>query len=283
MNQTKTVRPSPIAGRWYPGSPQELAASVDAYIAAARLPSLPGEVIAVMAPHAGHVYSGAVAGYAFAAVRGSSPEVVVVVSPMHHPYPYTLLTSLHRAYATPLGEVAVDAEALAALESHLQQEHGWGLTPVAQDPEHSLEIEIPFLQRALTGTFRLLPVMVRSGSGSVIRSLGAAIAKVVKNRKALLVASTDLSHFYQRNTAEKLDNEMLRRVAAFDPQAVLQAEEEGAAFACGSGALAAVMWAARQLGADRAVVLRYATSGDITGDYAQVVGYGAAVFTRPSS
>jgi hypothetical protein len=274
------VRPSPIAGRWYPGDPQRLAASVDGYLDDARLPAIRGRVIAVMAPHAGHLYSGPVAGYAFAALRGLSAELAVVVSPMHYPYPYPLLTSLHAAYATPLGQIPVDRPAVAALDAALQDELGFGLVAVAQDPEHSLEIELPFLQRALQPGFRLLPVMVHEQNVVVARGLGRCLARILHGRQALLVASTDLSHFYSQATARALDSEMLRRVEAFDPLAVLQAEEEGKGFACGRGALTAVMWAAGELGANHAQVLRHATSGDITGDISEVVGYGAAVFTR---
>lgn len=280
MKTLQSVRPSPIAGTWYSANPKDLASRIDRYLAAARLPEISGEVIAVMAPHAGHIYSGSVAGYAFAAVKGMSPELVAVVSPMHYPYPYPLLTSLHRAYATPLGEVPVDFPAVEALDHLLQERLGEGLTGVAQDPEHSLEIELPFLQRALPEAFTLLPVMVHEQSQATVHALGEALAQVLLERNALLVASTDLSHFYPQQTADSLDGEMLRRVERFDPQAVLQAEDEGKGFACGRGALAAVMWAARALGADRALVLKHATSGDVSGDYSQVVGYGAAAFLK---
>lgn len=274
------VRPSPIAGRWYPGNAARLRESVDAYLRAARLPALDGEVVAVIAPHAGHVYSGPVAGHAFAAVQGMTPEVVAVVSPMHYPYSYPLLTSGHRAYATPLGEIEVDQPLVEALDRRLRQALGFGVTPVWQDEEHSLEIELPFLQRALASSFRLLPVMVREQSVPVVRALGQALAEVLADRDALLVASSDLSHYYPDAQARVLDAEMLRRVEAFDPESVLQAEEEGKAFACGRGAIAAVLWAARNLGANQVRVVNYATSGDTSGDYSRVVGYGAAVVLR---
>lgn len=273
-------RPSPIAGRWYPGEARQLARSVDGYLEAARLPEIEGRVIAVMAPHAGHVYSGPVAGYAFAAVRGLQPEVVAIVSPMHFPYQPALLTSDHSAYETPLGQVPIDSESLQALDELLQAELGFGLTPVRKDPEHSLEIELPFLQRSLKGSFRLIPIMVRDQSARVAQVLGEALAKVLGDRPALLVASTDLSHFYPQELANSLDAEMLRQVEAFDPAGVLRVEEEGKGFACGRSALAAVLWAARDLGAIRVQVLHHATSGDVTGDYSEVVGYAAAVITK---
>jgi AmmeMemoRadiSam system protein B len=273
-------RPSPIAGQWYPGDARTLASSVDEYIHQARLPAIEGQVIAVMAPHAGHVYSGPVAGYAFAALRGLQPDLVAVISPSHHPYPQELLTTAHDAYVTPLGSVPVDREAVQALDAALQKELGFGLSAIQRDREHSLEIELPFLQRVLPEGFRLLPVMVRDLAVHTVHTLGMQLAAVLQDRNAVLVASTDLSHFYTQELAKRLDSEVLRRVEAFDPQGVLDAEEEGVGFACGRGALAAVLWAAQALGADTVKVLHHATSGDVTGDYDQVVGYGAAVVLK---
>jgi AmmeMemoRadiSam system protein B len=169
---------------------------------------------------------------------------------------------------------------LDILETDLRLTAGIGLAPIRQDPEHSLEIELPFLQRALGGEFTLLPVMVRDASAPVTRLLGRALAKSLAERDAILVASTDLSHFYPQAIANTLDGEMLHHLESFDPEGVLRVEEEGKGFACGRGALAAVLWAARDLGANQVKILRYATSGDVTGDYGQVVGYAAAVVTK---
>ena len=276
------VRPSPLAGQWYPATPDALARMVDEFLdrAQAALPSFTGDVVGLVAPHAGYIYSGPVAAYAFAAVRGHAYDLVAVISPMHHPYGGPLLSTDHQAYATPLGTIPVDAQALNRLDEILRQTLGHGLRYLRNDPEHSLEIELPFLQRALAQPFRLLPVMVREQTRPVAEALGHALAEVLRGQNALLVASTDLSHYYPQPLAEVLDREMLRRIEAFDPVAVLQAEVEGKGFACGKGAVAAVMWAARDLGATQARVLHYATSGDTTGDYDAVVGYGAAVFLR---
>lgn len=280
MKAIDDVRPSPIAGKWYPADPRRLAESVDRFIQDAGSPDVVGEVVAIMVPHAGHVFSGPVAGYAFAAVRGCPVQVVALVSPMHYPYPAALLTSAHAAYATPLGQVPVDQAALQGLDEYLATHGGFNLTRVANDPEHSLEIELPFLQRALSEPFVLIPVMVREHDPNLLQVLARGLAQALAERPALLVASTDLSHFYPQDVANQLDAEVLRRVEAFDPQAVLDAEDEGKGFACGRGALATVLWAARELGADHVQILRHATSGDVTGDYDQVVGYGAAVVTR---
>jgi MEMO1 family protein len=274
------VRPSPIAGQWYNGNAQALAQSVDSFIANAQLPDLAGEVVALIAPHAGHVYSGPVAGYAFRAVQGKSYDVVAVVSPMHRYYPEALLTSAHKAYGTPLGALPIDTQAVSDLDSALKASLSFGLSTAAYDSEHSLEIELPFLQRALAGEFKLLPVMVRDPDPAVTRPLGLALAQVLRGRAALLVASTDLSHFYPEQEADRLDGAMLDQIAAFSPEGVFAAENAGKGYACGLGAVMAVLWAARELGADQVKVLQHATSGAVTGDYSSVVGYGAAVVLK---
>lgn len=282
MRVNPETRPSPIAGQWYPSDPVRLAASIDGYLEASKPAHLAGEVVAVMAPHAGHIYSGPVAAHAFKTLTGLPVDLAAVISPMHHPYQVPLLTTAHAAYRTPLGDVQVDQPALSELDAALMEELGFGLSPVARDPEHSLEIEIPFLQRVLPPSFMLLPVMVRDQRANVARSLGKALAQVLSGRRAILVASTDLSHFYSHSTAQILDSAILHEVEAFDPEGVLKAEEEGRGFACGKAALAAVMWAAKELGATRATILHYATSAEVSGDFGQVVGYAAAAFTRES-
>ncbi len=274
------VRPSPLAGRWYDDDPEVLARSVDGYLDSAQLPDLEGEVIAVIAPHAGHTYSGAVAGYAFAALRGRSPDLVAVIAPMHHPYYEPLITTAHEAYSTPLGNILVDKDTLNELDSVLKSELLFGLSPVENDPEHSLEIELPFLQRALSSGWKLLPVMVRVREASISERFGKALAKILRGKNFVLVASTDLSHFYNQQTALTYDRAMLNAIESFDPDGAFDLERAGKGFACGLGALTAVMWAARELGADKVKVLRHATSGDVTGDYSSVVGYGAAAILK---
>jgi AmmeMemoRadiSam system protein B len=274
MNAThrlQDVRPSPIAGRWYPADPLRLARSVDDYLDRASVPPVNGRLIGVLAPHAGHRYSGPVAGYAFKAVRGLSVDVVALVGPSHYPYDAPIVATAHDAYETPLGLVPVDRAALTALQRTLP------IRLVRTDPEHSLEIELPFLQRVL-GEFRLIPLALVDQSYALAQRLGQALAELLAGQKALLVASSDLSHFYPQTIARCLDQTVLDAVARFDPAEVIAAEEKGTGFACGRGAIATVMIAARQLGADTAQIVGYATSGDVTGDTSQVVGYGAALF-----
>jgi AmmeMemoRadiSam system protein B len=280
MSSISELRPSPIAGTWYEGNPQRLSQSVDEFLDRAVLPKLEGEVIGVIAPHAGHRYSGPVAGYAFAAIRGLTPSLVAVISPMHQPYPQPLITTAHSAYTTPLGIVPIDRQAVEDLSSRVKSRLGYGLSPVAYDQEHSLEIELPFIQRAVGMEFKLLPVMVRQVDPLTSRELGAALAETLAGKNALLVASTDLSHFYTQDEANQLDSEMLKRIESFTPDKLFDAEANGEGYACGLGATAAVLWAARALGADQVRVLNHATYGDVTGDLSSVVGYGAAVLLK---
>ncbi|MBN1201800.1 MAG: AmmeMemoRadiSam system protein B [Anaerolineae bacterium] len=276
MGSSRDVRPSPIAGKWYPGDPARLASAVDGYMERAEVPPVQGRLIGVLAPHAGYRYSGPVAGHAFKPLSGLNADVVALIGPSHYPYQAQIITSGYDAYETPLGQVPVDHEALETLRAVVP------IQTVVSDSEHSLEIELPFLQRTL-GEFRLIPLALIDQSWVLAERLGHALAGVLKGKKALLVASSDLSHFYTQSVANKLDQTVLDAVAAFDPVAVIRAEEQGKGFACGRGAIAAVMIAARDLGADTAHVVNYATSGDVTHDYHQVVGYGAALFCQAAT
>jgi MEMO1 family protein len=281
MKGIPELRPSPIAGTWYPDDPRLLAAEVDSYLNEASLPELDGKILGLIVPHAGHIYSGATAGYAFRSVRGASYQRVVLLSPLHGFHPAPFLTTAHKGYQTPLGPVWVDQEALLKLEKAMAARDLPGLTPLAVDDEHSIEIELPFLQRALAGEFRLLPVMVRTHDPEELQALGEALAEVLgEDPASLLVASTDLSHFYPLQTANKLDAAMLARIAEFSPKAVLRAEETGEGFACGVGAVAAVLWAAYTLGANAVEVVHHSTSAERTHDERSVVGYGAAVILK---
>lgn len=272
----RDIRPSPIAGRWYPGDAKRLSYSIDEMIESADVPPIDGQLIGVLAPHAGHHYSGPVAAYAFKLIKGMDVDLVALVGPSHQAYGARLITTGHDAYVTPLGPVRVSQAVLDDLRQIIP------LPAVRLDQEHSLEIELPFLQRTL-GSFELVPLALIDQSVSMAEELGRALSSVLAGKNALLVASSDLSHFYPQAVASELDHEVLDAVAAFDPIRVIKAEERGLGFACGRGAIGAVMIAARALGADTAQVLNYATSGDITHDYNQVVGYGAAAFYRASA
>lgn len=279
-NPIPSVRPSPIAGTWYSSNADRLTETIDTFLNQAELPPLPGQVVGLIAPHAGYQYSGAVAAYAFKTVLGKKFDYVAVLSPLHAFHPQPVLTTAHNAYQTPLGIIPVANDILDAIETRLQDRAGIGFTTVANDQEHSLEIELPFLQRALGGPFELIPIMLRSQSRSLTHQLGAALADVLRHHACLLVASSDLSHFYSDDQAHLLDQRVLKEVTNFSPNGLFDLLETGEGHACGLTAMAAVLWAAEALGADQATLLRYSTSAATTGDTSSVVGYASAVITR---
>ena len=277
MEFRQDARPSPIAGAWYTGDPKKLAAEIDQYIAGAKVScdEYPGELVGLVAPHAGHRYSGRTAGYAYKLAREFPRALAVILSPLHQYSGADFITSAHRAYQTPLGEVMVDQDAANRLDEKMRAA-GLALVQIAGDEEHSIEIQLPFLQRAWPGGFSLLPVMVRSHDPAKLRKFAQALHETISGRDCLLIASTDLSHFYPQDYAEVLDAEMLKRIKAMDARAVLSAEREGSGSACGAGGVAAMLWTAKLVGADDAYILNYSSSADATGDRSSVVGYGAA-------
>lgn len=211
------------------------------------------------------------AAYAYRAISGQRHRTVIVLGPLHAAHVDPLLTSAFDAYRTPLGPVSIDRGTVERIAQVLEQDFGRRLAAVDETSEHSIEVQLPFLQVVL-GEFQLVPIMLADQSGPVARHLAAALQAAFGGRLPLLLASSDLSHYFPQPVAERLDRELLRRVERLDPEAVLQAERQRVGYACGNGAIAAALWAVRPA---RARLLRYATSGDVTGDYSSVVGYAA--------
>ena len=280
MNHNPPVRRSPIAGAWYPSNPEVLRSEIDGYIDSAKELPLPGEVIGVIAPHAGYFYSGLTAGYAYRSVKGKTFDICAIFSPLHDYMPNNFLTSAHEAYATPLGEVPVDHELIEACSNKIETATGDTLQHIANDREHSLEIQLPFLQQALASPFSLLPVMVRTHDPILLETTARSFAEILINKNVLLIASTDLSHFYNEREANKLDSNMLKHMIEFSPEGVLKAERCGEGYACGAGAVALMMWITKFLGANQVTLLHHSTSADASGDDSRVVGYGALAVTR---
>ncbi|NMB61113.1 MAG: AmmeMemoRadiSam system protein B [Chloroflexi bacterium] len=269
------IRPSPIAGTWYSDRPAVLQQEINDYLSRVKSPVIEGKIIGLIAPHAGYRYSGPTAAFAYRAVQGLQFDIVAILSPFHAYTPEELLTTRHSAYQTPLGIIPIDRELLHDFEQRLVENEIF-VTEISRDGEHSLEIQLPFLQVTLDEKFHLFPLMIRTHDPQKIEVIAQAAATVLKGRNALIIASTDLSHFYEQRTANMFDKEMLQRIETLAPDQVLEAERDGKGFACGAGAVAAVLRITQLLGASKVQVLHYRTSGDETGDFSSVVGYGAA-------
>lgn len=280
MNHNPPVRRSPIAGAWYPSNPEVLRSEIDGYIDSAHDQTLPGELIGLIAPHAGYFYSGSTAGYAYRCVSGMSFETCAVFSPLHDYMPNDFLTTAHEAYTTPLGEIPVEHSLVEACSKSIESSTGNTLHHISNDREHSLEIQLPFLQQSLSTPFSLLPIMVRTHDPVLLESAARACAEVLRGKNILFVASTDLSHFYNEKEANTLDSAMLKQITAYSPEGVLKAERCGEGYACGAGAVALMLWITRFLGASKVTLLHHSTSADASGDTSRVVGYAALAVTR---
>ena len=274
------IRPAAVAGTWYPGAAAPLRAEVDAHLAGAGPPPA-GDVVALIAPHAGLVYSGPVAAYAYGVVAGRPYDVALLVGPSHYHGFEGVAVWPAGAFETPLGRVAVDA----AVADRLLASPVVGTHPAAHDREHALEMQLPFLQAVLPGV-PIVPLLLGYQERPAIEALAGALVEACAGRTPLLVASTDLSHYFPADRAAALDQVVVDHVDRFDAGGLLAEYERyplnhrGRYVACGGGAAIAVMLAAARLGADRARVLRRADSGDVSGDKSAVVGYLAAAFER---
>lgn len=276
---TQDIRKSIIAGSWYPGTPKALRSQIQGFIEAVPgTPEITGELMALIAPHAGYVYSGGVAAHAYKLLKAQPFTQVVIIAPSHR-YPFKG-ASIDRkdGYETPLGIIPVDRELAQDISG---KSSIFKYVPEGHAQEHSLEIQLPFLQETLKD-FSIVPIIQGSQDPSTCEEIARVLAEVLKGKKILLVASTDLSHFHSYEQAKSLDKKILDRVAAFDEQGLMQDLAQDQVEACGGGPIVTVMKTARLLSADHALVLKYANSGDVTGDRSGVVGYMAAVFFRSS-
>ncbi|PKO17831.1 MAG: AmmeMemoRadiSam system protein B [Chloroflexi bacterium HGW-Chloroflexi-10] len=280
MQPIQEVRPSPIAGFWYSKDPGKLTQEIDSFLRNSILETVNGRVMGILAPHAGYRYSGKTAGLAFQTIVGKQFDLVVVISPFHQYVDTDVLTTAHRYYATPLGEIPVDQELVQKFLKVLKTDTQYKSLVIANDEEHALEIELPFLQRALTGSFSLLPLMVRSIDPQTARDLAKILNRLIDSASVLIVASTDLSHFYPQTEAERLDGNMLTQIETFSSDAVYETERKGKGYACGLGAILLAMEMVKIMGADQVKILGHSTSAAETGDTNSVVGYGAGVFLQ---
>jgi AmmeMemoRadiSam system protein B len=274
--QSKIRQPRFADNQWYSATAAQLQADMQNYLVDAPPPPNLPQVVGLVAPHAGHYFSGHVAGAAFATLTPHSFETVVLLGPDHRgAAPDCLSTPAVAAWRTPLGDIPVDWPMLTGLQDDLE------IKLLSTDHEHSLEIELPFLQVALQ-EFKLVPLLLGNQSLATCRRLGEALVKAIQaNGRVLLVASSDLSHFFADETARGLDETTLQFILDLDAAGLIAHIEagrrRGEPLACGAGPIAAIIYAATTLGATQTRLLKYATSADIYPDKSSVVGYAAVL------
>ncbi len=268
--------------RWYTSQSSQLEVEMKNYLD--NPPTLPAshKVVGLVAPHAGHFFSGHVAGASFATLTPNTFETVILIGPDHRGAARGQISTPNvEAWRTPLGDIPVAWELLKSIEADI------ALKRLAYDEEHSLEIELPFLQVALQH-FKLVPLMMGDQSLQSCRQLTQALIKLLKKRPSastLLVASSDFSHFFDDSSARRLDEETLQFILKLDSQGLIkhinQGQHQKQPLACGYGPIAVVMDTAQTLGATQAHLLKYATSADVQPTAKdRVVGYAAIAFSQ---
>lgn len=278
----ENVRPAGVAGGFYPADPNALTAMMDDMLSHATLPQITDLIIAVVAPHAGYPYSGPVAAYTYAALKGHKYSRVVVIAPSHYEaFDFTAVFD-GDAYATPLGNVAVDktfAQQLAKMDPSIRLSSR-GHIATSQGSEHAIEVELPWLQHVL-GNFQLVPIVMGDQSYESSRALGVALSKLIHGSgDTLILASSDLSHYHPYDDAVAQDHKTLTALEEWDYLSMSRNFEMRVWEACGGAPIVAAMIAAERMGANRAELLKYANSGDTTGDHSRVVGYSAVLLLK---
>jgi AmmeMemoRadiSam system protein B/AmmeMemoRadiSam system protein A len=291
----RKLRSAGVAGSFYPADPTALTATMDRMLAQVPARQIDGQILAVVAPHAGYPYSGPVAAYTYASLKGKAFSRIIVIAPSH--FESFDFTSVYDGdgYVTPLGTVLVDkafAQKLSKIDSSIRLSER-GHTPSVHGPEHALEVQLPWLQHVV-GSFTLVPIVMGDQSYEASRALGVALAKLIQRESnsqgdkasqqtvgaTLIVASSDLSHYHPYGDAERIDHKTLDALQSWDYFSMSRNFETRLWEACGGGPVVAAMIAAERLGANKASVLKYANSGDTSGDHSRVVGYSADVFLK---
>ncbi|HVP23184.1 MAG TPA: MEMO1 family protein [Conexivisphaerales archaeon] len=278
------VRRPAVAGQFYPSDRSQLETEIrEAFLGPTGPGKLPpgtfdGEIIATVNPHAGYEYSGGFAANSFYALSSKKRiDLAVVVGPNHYGLGSGVAVPQSDEWETPLGKVGIDLQAAKRLmvESHLVD-----MDDAAHWKEHSIEVQVPFLQFTFGSAFKLLPISMAMQDMPTAIEVGDHIAGMIKDRNFVLIASSDFTHYEPGPVASEKDHEALEKILSFDVAGLYRVIEKHDITMCGYGPVAAVMTAAKQLGADKAKLLRYGSSGDVTGDYSSVVGYGSVAFYK---
>ncbi|UCH37239.1 MAG: AmmeMemoRadiSam system protein B [Candidatus Bathyarchaeota archaeon] len=235
------------------------------------------QFLALISPHAGYMFSGPVAahGFGFAALTGR-PDTVIIIGPNHTGHGSGLSIAVRGTWRTPLGDVDVDAE----LANKVQRASKLlDIDDSAHQFEHSIEIQLPFLQYIYGSTFKLIPISMRMQDLEASQDVGMAIAKTILNRKVLLIASTDLSHYESHREAKTKDQLVINSILALNEGELQSTVFSKSVSMCGYGPTSAIIIASKKLGATQPRLLAYCTSGDTSGDYSRVVGYASIVLS----
>ncbi|UCC59142.1 MAG: AmmeMemoRadiSam system protein B [Candidatus Bathyarchaeum sp.] len=280
------MRPPAFAGSWYAGSSNRLRNQIEELfthrLGPGSLPSVvkdgPRSVVGLVAPHAGYMYSGPVAAHGYYQIaKDGKPDVIAIFSPNHTGRGSALAVMNEGLWRTPLGDVEIDTE---TADKILQESQIIDVDEMAHAYEHSIELQLPFLQYLYGSDFKFVPICFMMQDLNSSREVGKATAKALSGKNALVIASTDMSHYEPQERAEKKDRMALEAAIKMDEEKYYSIIESQAISSCGYGPTIAAITATKELGANNAQLLCYKTSGDITGDYSGVVGYASMAFMK---
>ncbi len=276
--QAKQVMEPVVAGSFYPADGAELRKMIERFLKQAGKPEVKGELYALVAPHAGYPYSGPAAAYAYRELKGRSFDLVVVMAPSHVSPLDGVSVTMADAYRTPLGEVPLAPELAQALTRKAK----WiSDVPALFAREHAMEVQLPWLQATLAPGYRVLPLVLGTADPALPPVLASLLSSVLRGKKVLFIASTDLSHYHGEKEAQGKDNATLSLIAALKEEELARRAADGSCELCGEGPVLTVMRLARRMGIERGTLLRYDHSGNTGGDRQRVVGYGAVAFADP--
>ena len=269
------IRKPIVAGQFYTANPDKLKTEIDNYIKNVKLEKEYDNVSAIISPHAGYVFSGQTAAYGFKCLLGKYFDTIIVIAPSHNPIEFSISACDCDYYQTPLGDIPVEKEIVEELLGNKLI----GYSEIAHKREHSLEVQLPFLQMVLTD-FKLVPILIGYQSLETSRNLAEILYQTFQNlkRKFLFVISTDLSHYHSAETAKVLDDKVIDAVKKMDTKLLDDYIHSGKAEACGFGCIETGIMLTEKFGVGNVDILNYSHSGMIFGDYAQVVGYLSAIF-----
>jgi len=276
LGPAQGIRQAVVAGQFYEGNAALLSSQIDEFLMAAKPEKSPaGRLRALVAPHAGYIYSGPTAAYAYKLVQGGDFETVVIIGPTHS-YGFEGCSIYPEGgFATPLGVAAIDKPVAQALI----KASGFAFDPEAHKEEHSIEVQVPFVQKVLPQA-KIVPIVMGYPEERTIRTMAAALAKVLKDKKALVVASSDMSHYLKKEQANVVDAETISLVRNLKTNALLRKVVQGENALCGGGPVLAALFYAQKMGEAKIGILNYADTARTTGDESNVVGYfAAAVYT----
>ncbi len=275
------VRTPAVAGMFYPSEKNKLTKLIeDCFLhkfGPGKKPpkKLESKIFGVICPHAGFVYSGPIACNSLYSISSESPELFIIIGPNHWGIGRSVATMKDCEWQTPLGNVQVDsesAEEISQLSKTIEPDY------FSHTREHSIEVQIPILQNIFSN-FKILPILLVNQSKEVAKDVGLAIAKIARKKNVMIIGSSDFTHYEPNEFAHEQDMALIEPILEMDVDKFYDVLQKRKVSACGYGAIASTIIACKDLGAIKGELLKYATSGDVTGDMSSVVGYGSIVFT----